>query len=132
VAVTGVTHAADQVRPGDLYAALPGSRRHGNEFAAAAVEAGAAAILTDTPIDAGVPTLVVGDPRAVLGTVSDQCSRPTSAPATSRCVDHRRVVRNAAATTLSRAPGPGEKRSRSKSEGVVEALAIKKIVHTTT
>jgi UDP-N-acetylmuramoyl-L-alanyl-D-glutamate--2,6-diaminopimelate ligase len=71
VAVTGVTHAADQVRPGDLYAALPGSRRHGNEFAAAAVEAGAAAILTDTPIDAGVPTLVVGDPRAVLGTVSD-------------------------------------------------------------
>jgi UDP-N-acetylmuramoyl-L-alanyl-D-glutamate--2,6-diaminopimelate ligase len=69
--VTGVTHAADQVRPGDLYASLRGSRRHGNEFAAEAVRAGAVAILTDTPIDAGVPVLVVDDPRAVLGTVSD-------------------------------------------------------------
>ena len=28
-AVTGVTHASDQVRPGDLFAALPGSRTHG-------------------------------------------------------------------------------------------------------
>ena len=30
--VTGATHASTEVRPGDLYAALPGSRRHGAEF----------------------------------------------------------------------------------------------------
>ena len=29
VTVSGVTHASDQVQPGDIYAALPGSRRHG-------------------------------------------------------------------------------------------------------
>jgi UDP-N-acetylmuramoyl-L-alanyl-D-glutamate--2,6-diaminopimelate ligase len=47
VQVTGVTLASAEVRPGDLYAALPGSRRHGAEFVAAAVAAGAVAVLTD-------------------------------------------------------------------------------------
>ncbi len=37
--VTGVTHASGEVRPGDLYAALPGARRHGAEFADAAARA---------------------------------------------------------------------------------------------
>ncbi len=69
--VTGVTHASDQVQPGDLYAALPGSRRHGAEFAQAAIEAGAVAVLTDRPMDLRVPVLVVEDPRAVLGAVAD-------------------------------------------------------------
>ena len=43
----GVTHDSRTVRPGDLYAALPGTRAHGAEFSAAAVAAGAVAILTD-------------------------------------------------------------------------------------
>ena len=74
-AVTGVTHAGGEVRPGDLYAALPGARRHGAEFAAQAAGAGAAAVLTD-PAGAdraaatGLPVLVTGDPRAVLGTAA--------------------------------------------------------------
>jgi UDP-N-acetylmuramoyl-L-alanyl-D-glutamate--2,6-diaminopimelate ligase len=75
VAVTGVTHASDAVRPGDLYAALPGARRHGAEFIPAAAQAGAVAVLTDpagaqAAIAAGLPALVVDDPRAVLGTVA--------------------------------------------------------------
>jgi UDP-N-acetylmuramoyl-L-alanyl-D-glutamate--2,6-diaminopimelate ligase len=71
-AVTGVTHASGEVRPGDLYAALPGARRHGAEFAAAAAAAGAVAVLTD-PAGApaasatGLPVLVVEEPRSVLG-----------------------------------------------------------------
>ncbi|MEV0878427.1 UDP-N-acetylmuramoyl-L-alanyl-D-glutamate--2,6-diaminopimelate ligase [Micromonospora echinofusca] len=70
--VTGVTHASQEVRPGDLYAALPGARRHGAEFAAAAAAAGAVAALTDPAgaaavTGAGLPALVVPDPRAVLG-----------------------------------------------------------------
>ncbi|WP_428964453.1 UDP-N-acetylmuramoyl-L-alanyl-D-glutamate--2,6-diaminopimelate ligase [Micromonospora fluostatini] len=73
--VTGVTHASQEVRPGDLYAALPGARRHGAEFAAAAAAAGAVAALTDPAgapavAEAGLPALVVADPRAVLGVLA--------------------------------------------------------------
>jgi UDP-N-acetylmuramoyl-L-alanyl-D-glutamate--2,6-diaminopimelate ligase len=71
VEITGLSLSSQRVRPGDLYAALPGSRAHGIEFAAAAVEAGAAAVLTD-PAGAEsahleVPVLIVDDPRAILG-----------------------------------------------------------------
>ncbi|MEU5944698.1 UDP-N-acetylmuramoyl-L-alanyl-D-glutamate--2,6-diaminopimelate ligase [Micromonospora sp. NPDC047465] len=73
--VTGVTHASQEVRPGDLYAALPGARRHGAEFAAGAAAAGAVAVLTDpagapAAAEAGLPALVVADPRAVLGALA--------------------------------------------------------------
>ncbi|WP_431904798.1 UDP-N-acetylmuramoyl-L-alanyl-D-glutamate--2,6-diaminopimelate ligase [Micromonospora carbonacea] len=73
--VTGVTHASQEVRPGDLYAALPGARRHGAEFAAGAAAAGAVAALTDPAgapavAAAGLPALVVPDPRAVLGALA--------------------------------------------------------------
>ncbi|MEV0394344.1 UDP-N-acetylmuramoyl-L-alanyl-D-glutamate--2,6-diaminopimelate ligase [Polymorphospora rubra] len=73
--VTGVTHASGDVLPGDLYAALPGARRHGAEFVAGAAAAGAVAVLTDpagapAAAAAGLPALVVDDPRAVLGTVA--------------------------------------------------------------
>jgi UDP-N-acetylmuramoyl-L-alanyl-D-glutamate--2,6-diaminopimelate ligase len=75
VEVTGATHASGEVRPGDLYAALPGARRHGAEFVAAAREAGAVAVLTDpagapAAAAAGLPALVVDDPREALGTVA--------------------------------------------------------------
>ncbi len=70
--VSGITHNSAQVRPGDLYAALPGANRHGAQFVAAAAAAGAVAVLTDpagvsAATTAGLPTLVVAEPRAVLG-----------------------------------------------------------------
>ncbi|RAY16531.1 UDP-N-acetylmuramoyl-L-alanyl-D-glutamate--2,6-diaminopimelate ligase [Actinomadura craniellae] len=70
--VTGITHDSRQVRPGDVYAALPGSRAHGADFSAQAAEAGAAAILTDPAGRAGaaatgLPVLVVDEPRSRLG-----------------------------------------------------------------
>ncbi len=75
VTVTGVTHASHEVRPGDLFAALPGARRHGAEFAADAAAAGAVAVLTDPAgaelaAGSGLPVLVVADPRAALGPVA--------------------------------------------------------------
>ena len=75
VAVTGVTQASSTVRPGDLYAALPGSRTHGVRFAADARRAGAVAVLTDpdgetAAAGTGLPVLVVPEPRAVLGSVA--------------------------------------------------------------
>ena len=75
--VTGVTLDSRAVRPGDLYAALPGARAHGADFTAAARDAGAVAVLTD-PEGAGrigragvaLPLVVVPDPRARLGGVA--------------------------------------------------------------
>ncbi|PSL58032.1 UDP-N-acetylmuramoylalanyl-D-glutamate--2,6-diaminopimelate ligase [Saccharothrix carnea] len=70
VQVSGVTLRAQHVRPGDLFAALPGTRVHGADFAAQAVEHGAVAVLTDAAGAEkvhGVPVLVHADPRAVLG-----------------------------------------------------------------
>ncbi|MFF7471575.1 UDP-N-acetylmuramoyl-L-alanyl-D-glutamate--2,6-diaminopimelate ligase [Streptomyces sp. NPDC008092] len=70
--VTGITHDSRAVRPGDLYAALPGARLHGADFAAQAAGLGAVAVLTD-PTGAeraaatGLPVLVVDDPRARMG-----------------------------------------------------------------
>ncbi|GGL20422.1 UDP-N-acetylmuramoyl-L-alanyl-D-glutamate--2,6-diaminopimelate ligase [Planomonospora parontospora] len=71
-AVSGVTIDSRQVRRGDLYVALPGAVSHGADFAAQALAAGAAAILTDpagreAAVATGLPVLVVPDPRAVLG-----------------------------------------------------------------
>ncbi|WP_106398510.1 UDP-N-acetylmuramoyl-L-alanyl-D-glutamate--2,6-diaminopimelate ligase [Actinocorallia populi] len=70
--VSGITHDSRQVGPGDLYAALPGARFHGAQFAAQAAEAGAAAILTDAQgreaaEETGLPVLVVEAVRPVLG-----------------------------------------------------------------
>ncbi|MCV7280948.1 UDP-N-acetylmuramoyl-L-alanyl-D-glutamate--2,6-diaminopimelate ligase [Mycolicibacterium flavescens] len=74
--VTGVTLRDRDVRSGDLFAALPGSSAHGAEFARAAVERGAVAVLTDPDgsarigADAPVPVLVHPAPRTVLGEVA--------------------------------------------------------------
>jgi UDP-N-acetylmuramoyl-L-alanyl-D-glutamate--2,6-diaminopimelate ligase len=73
VLVTGCTHDSRAVRSGDLYAALPGARAHGADFALQAVEAGAVAVLTDEAGAAqvhGVPALVARAPRSVLGDVA--------------------------------------------------------------
>ncbi|MFC9974014.1 UDP-N-acetylmuramoyl-L-alanyl-D-glutamate--2,6-diaminopimelate ligase [Spirillospora sp. NPDC127200] len=72
VEVSGITHDSRAVRPGDVYAALPGARAHGAEFAAQAAGAGAAAVLTDPAgreraAATGLPVLVVGNVRARLG-----------------------------------------------------------------
>lgn len=70
--VTGITHDSRAVRPGDVYAALPGARVHGADFAAQAAGLGAVAILTDPAgadraAGAGLPVLVVPDPRGRMG-----------------------------------------------------------------
>ncbi|GLW47837.1 UDP-N-acetylmuramoyl-L-alanyl-D-glutamate--2,6-diaminopimelate ligase [Streptomyces sp. NBRC 14336] len=70
--VTGITHDSRAVRPGDLYAALPGARLHGADFVAQAAGLGAVAVLTDpTGADraaaTGLPVLVVDDPRGQMG-----------------------------------------------------------------
>jgi UDP-N-acetylmuramoyl-L-alanyl-D-glutamate--2,6-diaminopimelate ligase len=72
--VLGVTLDSRSVAPADLYAALPGAHVHGARFAGQAERSGALAVLTDPDglrilRDDGcaLPTLVVAEPRAVLG-----------------------------------------------------------------
>lgn len=73
--VTGISLSSRRIRPGDVYAALPGARTHGVVFAEEAVREGAVVVLTD-PEGAdrargcGVPLFVVARPRAVLGRLS--------------------------------------------------------------
>ncbi|MBY8886171.1 UDP-N-acetylmuramoyl-L-alanyl-D-glutamate--2,6-diaminopimelate ligase [Streptomyces sp. PTM05] len=73
--VTGITHDSRAVRPGDVYAALPGARFHGADFATQAAERGAVAVLTDPAgrdraAAAGLPVLVVDDPRSRMGALA--------------------------------------------------------------
>lgn len=75
VTVSGVTIDSREVRPGHLYAAVPGAHLHRADFAGQAVAAGAVAVLTDARgrarADAtGVPVLVSPNPRSVLGSVA--------------------------------------------------------------
>ena len=63
--VTGpVVIDSREAKPGGLFAALPGERVDGHDFAGAAVAAGAVAVLASRP--AGVPALVVPDVQAAL------------------------------------------------------------------
>ncbi|MGS0686951.1 UDP-N-acetylmuramoyl-L-alanyl-D-glutamate--2,6-diaminopimelate ligase [Nakamurella sp. GG22] len=80
--LSGITLRAQDVRPGDLFAALAGSRFHGSTFAPDAIAAGAAAVLTDedgrNALDAlaekgdpvQVPVLVTESPRRLLGRIA--------------------------------------------------------------
>lgn len=75
VMVFGVASSSSDVRPGDVFFALPGSRQHGAEFALSAIERGAVAVVTDpigaqVLVDATVPVLSIVDPRSRLGDVS--------------------------------------------------------------
>jgi UDP-N-acetylmuramoyl-tripeptide--D-alanyl-D-alanine ligase len=64
-AVTGpVIIDSRQAAPGALFAALPGCRADGHDFAALAVAAGAALVLAARPV--GVPAVVVADVPAAL------------------------------------------------------------------
>ncbi|WP_307856486.1 UDP-N-acetylmuramoyl-L-alanyl-D-glutamate--2,6-diaminopimelate ligase [Catenulispora pinistramenti] len=73
--VTGISHDAQSIRPGDLHVAWPGTARHGAEFAPGAVASGAVAVVTDAAGAAmldglAAPILVVQDVRAVAGKLS--------------------------------------------------------------
>ncbi|MEZ6064486.1 MAG: UDP-N-acetylmuramoyl-L-alanyl-D-glutamate--2,6-diaminopimelate ligase [Planctomycetaceae bacterium] len=68
ISVTEATDRSGDVRPGCLFAALPGTKVHGCAFVAEAISRGARAILTEKPIPyISVPQCVVRDVRAAYG-----------------------------------------------------------------
>ncbi len=73
--VSGITMNTNDLRPGDLFVAMPGLKTHGANFVAKAIESGAAAVVTDR---AGVeiagslpvPVLLLEEPRKHLGNLA--------------------------------------------------------------
>ena len=73
--LTGITLATADLRAGEAFVAIRGVNRHGAEFAQAAADRGAVAVITDAAGaeiagESGIPILIVDDPRALLGDLS--------------------------------------------------------------
>jgi len=64
--VTGIAYDSRRVGAGELFCCVPGALADGHEFAGAAYEAGASALLVDHELDIGVTQLVVDDVRAAM------------------------------------------------------------------
>jgi UDP-N-acetylmuramoyl-L-alanyl-D-glutamate--2,6-diaminopimelate ligase len=72
VKLTGISMNTGDLRPGDLFVAMPGKKTHGANFAGKAIELGAVAIVTDAAGreilgDLALPILLLENPRAHLG-----------------------------------------------------------------
>ncbi|MEP6967294.1 MAG: UDP-N-acetylmuramoyl-L-alanyl-D-glutamate--2,6-diaminopimelate ligase [Pseudomonadota bacterium] len=62
--IAGVTADSRRVKPGWLFAALPGAKADGKSFVPAAMASGAAAVLASEELPGvGAPVIKVGDPR---------------------------------------------------------------------
>jgi UDP-N-acetylmuramoyl-L-alanyl-D-glutamate--2,6-diaminopimelate ligase len=79
VAVLDLAYDARAVGSGTAFFCVPGSRADGHDFAAAAVAAGAVALVVERPLDLPVPQLVVADARAAMAPAADEFfGRPTA------------------------------------------------------
>lgn len=72
VALTGISMNTADLRPGDLFVAMPGKKTHGANFAHRAIELGAVAMITDSAgleiaDSLSIPVLTLENPRAHLG-----------------------------------------------------------------
>jgi UDP-N-acetylmuramoyl-L-alanyl-D-glutamate--2,6-diaminopimelate ligase len=70
VEISSLAYSSQSVTPGALFFCVPGFRADGHDFAPAAVERGAVALVCQRPLGLGVPEVVVGDVRAAMGPVA--------------------------------------------------------------
>jgi UDP-N-acetylmuramoyl-L-alanyl-D-glutamate--2,6-diaminopimelate ligase len=78
VEVRDLAYDARAVTPGALFFCVRGARADGHDFAPAAVERGAAALVVERPLELHVPQVVVPDARASMAVVADEFfGRPT-------------------------------------------------------
>lgn len=64
--VRGLAYDSRKVTAGDLFFCVVGTRSDGHEFASKAVEAGAAALVVERPMGAGVPEVLVSSARRAM------------------------------------------------------------------
>jgi UDP-N-acetylmuramoyl-L-alanyl-D-glutamate--2,6-diaminopimelate ligase len=70
VEITGLAYDSREVEPGTLFFCVKGFKSDGHDFAAQAVERGAAALVVERPLDLGVPQVVVSSARAAMGPIA--------------------------------------------------------------
>ncbi len=71
VDISDLAYDARLVAPGALFACVPGQRADGHDFAAAAVERGAVALLAERALPVSVPQLLVPDARLAMALAAD-------------------------------------------------------------
>ena len=68
--IAGLAYDSRKVEPGTLFFCVPGEKVDGHEFAAAAVEAGAAGLVVERELELDVVQVVVGDARVAMAPVA--------------------------------------------------------------
>ena len=68
--ITGLQHDSRDVKPGDLFVALPGERVDGHDFVESAWKSGAVAALVNRPVDCGIPQIIVEDTLLAYGSIA--------------------------------------------------------------
>jgi UDP-N-acetylmuramoyl-L-alanyl-D-glutamate--2,6-diaminopimelate ligase len=71
VEIGSIAYDSRAVEPGALFCCLVGANRDGHEFAAAAVERGAAALVVERPLPIAVPQVVSPDSRRAMALIAD-------------------------------------------------------------
>ncbi|MBI5779007.1 MAG: UDP-N-acetylmuramoyl-L-alanyl-D-glutamate--2,6-diaminopimelate ligase [Planctomycetes bacterium] len=71
--ITGVSYNSKQVKPGDLFVAIPGAKTDGAYFIPEALQRGAVAVISNQKLNlfTMVPYIRVSDPRAALALASN-------------------------------------------------------------
>ncbi|HSD23560.1 MAG TPA: UDP-N-acetylmuramoyl-L-alanyl-D-glutamate--2,6-diaminopimelate ligase [Solirubrobacterales bacterium] len=70
VEIQDLAYDSRRAGPGTLFFCFPGGRTDGHDFAAAVVEAGAAALVVEQPLDLDVPQARVEDARAAMAPIA--------------------------------------------------------------
>ena len=70
VEIGDLAYDSRRVGPGTLFFCFAGERTDGHDFAAGAVEAGAAALIVERPLDLEVPQAQVEDARAAMAPIA--------------------------------------------------------------
>ena len=79
VEIRDLAYDSRRVAPGTLFFCFPGERTDGHDFAPAAVEAGAAALVVERPLGLDVPQAQVEDARAAMAPIAAALNgHPTS------------------------------------------------------
>ena len=78
IGITAVTYRSDEAIPGSLFFCVPGGSVDGHDFAGAAVEAGAAALVVERKLPYPVIQVLVPSVREAMGPISAEfCGRPS-------------------------------------------------------
>jgi UDP-N-acetylmuramoyl-L-alanyl-D-glutamate--2,6-diaminopimelate ligase len=76
--IRGITYDSRQVKAGDLFVCICGEKTDGHLYIDQAVANGAAALVTEKPVSAPIPSLQVANSRQAAGLLADQFyNRPT-------------------------------------------------------